>query len=347
MKITLDPKVHRCILAAAFSAGLGLGTSAFANSYLIDLNSKTATDIGALGGSGSSTWPSAINDAGQVVGTSGNLFQDTHAFITGADGVGIRDLGTLGRNINDARGINGAGRVVGISTNIYFFNSQAFITGPDGVGMKTLRPDLFPTDVRLTGINDADQVVGYTYDDTSFASRAFITGPDGVGTRDLGSLGGLSNEASAINEAGQIVGASSVDVDGGPRHAFITGPDGMGMRDLGTLGGRESFADAINDVGQVVGVSETAAGAHHAFITGPDGEGMMDLNSLSLVGLPAGVVIESADGINNAGQVIAIAVAIPEPEVYALFLAGLALIGFIARRRKMGGEASSLGEACS
>ena len=61
---------------------------------------------------------------------------------------------------------------------------------------------------------------------------------------------------------------------------------------------------------------------------------MMDLNSLSLVGLPAGVVLESANGINNAGQVIA--TAIPEPEVYALFLAGLALVGFIARRKKRG-----------
>ena len=34
---------------------------------------------------------------------------------------------------------------------------------------------------------------------------------------------------------------------------------------------------------------------------------------------------------------------IPEPEIYALFLAGLALVGFIARRKKMGGEAFSLG----
>ncbi len=67
---------------------------------------------------------------------------------------------------------------------------------------------------------------------------------------------------------------------------------------------------------------------------------MMDLNSLSLVGLPAGVVLESASGINNAGQVIA--TTIPEPEVYALFLAGLALVGFVAPRKKMDARALCL-----
>ena len=34
---------------------------------------------------------------------------------------------------------------------------------------------------------------------------------------------------------------------------------------------------------------------------------------------------------------------IPEPEIMCSFLAGLALVGFVARRKKMGGEAVSLG----
>ena len=91
----------------------------------------------------------------------------------------------------------------------------------------------------------------------------------------------------------------------------------------------------INNAGQVVGASGVVGGAiddYRAFITGPDGEGMADLNSL--VDLPQGVVLIHSRDINNSGQVIAIATTIPEPEAYALLLAGLGLVGFIARRKK-------------
>ena len=56
MKIIRGFKVRGFILAAAFSAGLGFGTSASAqaeHSYLVDLNSKTVIDIGTLGGANS------------------------------------------------------------------------------------------------------------------------------------------------------------------------------------------------------------------------------------------------------------------------------------------------------
>jgi probable HAF family extracellular repeat protein len=181
------------------------------------------------------------------------------------------------------------------------------------------------------GINDAGQVVGGSN------GHAFITGPNGTGMRDLGTLGGDGSVAAGINDAGQVAGWSNLAA-GGLDHAFITGPNGMGMRDLGTLGGDGSVAAGINDAGQVVGWSDTAvAYVSHAFITGPNGVGMTDLNSL--VHLPPGVVLTSATGINNAGQVIAVAT-IPEPETYALFLAGLTLVGFIARRKKMNREFS-------
>ena len=53
MKRTCHLKVRGFILAAVFFAGVGFGTNASAqvrHSYLIDLNSRTATDNGTLGG---------------------------------------------------------------------------------------------------------------------------------------------------------------------------------------------------------------------------------------------------------------------------------------------------------
>ena len=179
------------------------------------------------------------------------------------------------------------------------------------------------------GINDAGQVVGES-GTAAGAYHAFITGPNGVGMTDLGTLGGDYSYASGINDAGQVVG--DFDTAAGAWHAFITGPNGVGMTDLGTLGGDYSYAYGINDAGQVVGRSDTAAGAWHAFITGPNGGGMTDLNSL--VSLPGGAALTDATGINNLGQVAVISNPIPEPETYAMLLAGLGLLGFIARRRK-------------
>ena len=90
------------------------------------------------------------------------------------------------------------------------------------------------------------------------------------------------------------------------------------------------MARGINDAGQVVGMSYMGADSPHAFITGPDGAGMMDLNSV--VNLPRGVILTEATDINNVGQVIALGV--PEPESYAMFLAGMGLIGFMALRKR-------------
>jgi probable HAF family extracellular repeat protein len=146
---------------------------------------------------------------------------------------------------------------------------------------------------------------------------------------DLGTLGGAYSSARGINDAGQVVGMSVTAAGGG--HAFITGPNGVGMTDLGTPAESYSDASGINDAGQVVGGVYTAAGVPHAFITGPNGVGITDLNSL--VSVPGGATLTYAV-INNHGQVAAVGALIPEPETYAMLLAGLGLLGFIARRRK-------------
>jgi probable HAF family extracellular repeat protein len=186
-----------------------------------------------------------------------------------------------------------------------------------------------PSDVNATG-----QVAGTASDPPN---RPFITDEDGAGIRDVGvsGSGAISSGAVGINDAGQMAISYWIPEENFTdlHRSFITGPDGAGTRELGTLGGDYSGAYAINNAGQVVGQSNLEAGslAFYAFITGPNGAGIQDLNSLANV--PDGVILTRAVDINNAGQVIAMGV-IPEPGTYSMFLAGLGLIGFMARRKK-------------
>lgn len=166
MKIVTSLKVYRLILVAALSASLGFG-NVFANqhSYLIDLNSKTATEVGI----GTDNDPHGINDAGQVVG-----WRSAHAFITGPNGAGMRDLDTLGGTGGYASGVNDAGQVVGS-----FYTAEgsrhAFMSGPNGMDIKDLGTLAGNSISEASGINGAGQVVGdsYNYDETYFLPRFY------------------------------------------------------------------------------------------------------------------------------------------------------------------------------
>lgn len=118
---------------------------------------------------------------------------------------------------------------------------------------------------------------------------------------DLGTLGGKTSRAKAINNKGQVVGKSATGntSDYSTEHAFLW-EAGKGMQDLGTLGGKRSEATGINDAGQVVGSSETDNTSDyltaHAFLWQSD-KGMQDLGTL-------GGRSSRAVGINNKGQII-------------------------------------------
>jgi probable HAF family extracellular repeat protein len=131
-------------------------------------------------------------------------------------------------------------------------------------------------------------------------SAAGVARPARAGTAyiltDLGTLGGDTSYAYAVNASGQVAGQSSIGRS--VYHAFLSGPGGGPLQDLGTLGGSQGVGFAVNDSGQVAGWSFTAAEpVGHAFLSGPGGGALMDLGTLS-----GGVSVGYA--MNDSGQVV-------------------------------------------
>jgi len=104
------------------------------------------------------------------------------------------------------------------------------------------------------GINSIGDVVGgAAIDQVEFHA---VLWPSTGGVVDLGTLGGDSSGAAAINDLGEVAGWSNFEPGGSifERRAVIW--RGKEMVDLGTLGGESSFANGMNNLGQVVGESE-------------------------------------------------------------------------------------------
>jgi len=168
-----------------------------------------------------------------------------------------------------AFGINTRGQIVGISSPTYgeATGSHAVLWQEGTVRDLGTLPTPFDSRAEASDINDVGQVAGTSYgvpyvDGRRIVqpSHAFVW-QHGLMT-DLGTLGGLSSEAVAINERGQITGRSEtgqfVPGSHGPTpviHAFVW-QAGV-MTDLGTLGGTFSDARDINNRGQVVGGSNS------------------------------------------------------------------------------------------
>jgi probable HAF family extracellular repeat protein len=318
--------------------GQVVGALAAADTYhaFVYANGKL-TDLGDFGGDSSTAY--AINDLGQVVGTAFASATDPARGFLYSGGVmsAVQNGGAT-----FAYGINNAGTVVGTMTvttaegdffpHAYTYANAAFTdlgTLPIGDGSRAFA---------INGHGDVVGAAASTFNGPpNFPEDPFVYRNGAMS--DLGNLGGVFSAATAINDAGQIVGYVGVEyVEGSddiyPRSAFLY--EGSVLHRLGSLAlDRSSSAYGINKLGQIVGAADLADGTAHAFLY-EDGA-MIDLNTL--VDPASGWTIREASAINDLQQIAGTACkgdicqavrldlvsAVPEPAAYAMLLAGLGL----------------------
>jgi chitinase len=317
--------MHRLITRlACLSTALFVGAAAYAQvpRYTLEI-------LGTLGGHESDAY--GINDAGTIVGSAAVPIVGTQEFQHAAvySQGHWTDLGVVGT----AYAINSSGMVVGQIRDPYqnhafaysggsFINlggvlsstdSGAYAVNNDGVvlSLHTTLGALYTVTTSQNGIATVLPVsgspAGAGINNHGVIASSFPTGEAyrySNGTLSLlPTLGGDQNFATAINDAGTIVGFAQT---GGPPserelHAFST--DGNTILDLGTLGGDRSFATAINAGGTIVGWADNGIGGTQRAWVEAGGE-MNNLNSLT-DGL-GDFQLDYAYGINTAGQIVGV-----------------------------------------
>lgn len=166
----------------------------------------------------------AVNNKGQIAGSSGVGGQDYQLFVRTVDG----RLLVTGQRVTEAKAMNEKGQTAGRSKA-----NTAGIRNADGK-MVDLGLGL------AYGINGLGEAVGDRYDSATKACRAVYWSGAGESV-DLG-----QGTASDINDHGQIVGSASGS-------AYVWDRYGNSVK-LPTLAGhRSATADSINNARQIVG----------------------------------------------------------------------------------------------
>ena len=201
------------------------------------------TDLGTLIGENGASEAYAVNQSGDIVGTSSAPSALYHAFLY-TDGA-MRDLGSLGGDASEATALNNRGEVVGDSTpSPDSYHVHAFLYGNGGMlDLGTLGGQ----DSNAWGINDAGEVVGSssTPDVGSNAgpNHAFVSEHRrlvDLNSRIPAVAGWSLISAQAINVRGQIAGYGLNR--SGVIHAFLLTPialRSLALTPASTKGGAE------------------------------------------------------------------------------------------------------------
>ena len=211
---------------------------------------------------GGRTQAAAINDAGTVVGSSGDFVLGFQAFASDLSGV-LTDIDSFNCTASDCIAINAAGQVAmhGAWNHGGGNWTTAVLRYTPGVGTQNLG-HLSGFNGSPTAINGRGDIVGYWSTLPMGGDNHAFLYTDGGGMQDLGTLGGPDSAANGINDAGQIVG-SAYDA-AFIQHAVIWGSGGH--VDLGP-----GVAVAINNAGLVVGYITVGSHTRAFYWTAADG----------------------------------------------------------------------------
>lgn len=204
---------------------VGYAATSTGHSHAFLYSGGQMQDLGTLSGLGNaSSSATAINTAGQVVGssTTNSIYSWQHAFLY--DGTGMHDLGTLGGLSSGASAINDSGTVVGTSAT-FTGPSRAFVyTNGAMQSLGTLSTEPY-AESYAQDINDSGDIVGAGSSAGGVNPRAMLF-TDGT-MYDLNTLvptnsGFVLNWAYGINDVGQIVGCGTTST--GQTHGFLLTP---------------------------------------------------------------------------------------------------------------------------
>lgn len=160
-------------------------------------------------------------------------------------------------------------------------------------------------------------------------STALVTAADGVGgfNAHFGDTFAAATTGSSFSDVFTFTVDSRFDSSGSVTSSYLNSSK---VKDLLITGfSLYQFNPATMTIGSTIaGVNETGPGPHPT-----------DSWSLSAFGLTSGIYALKVDGkvVGNGGGAFGgdLSIApVPEPETYGMLLAGLGLVGFMARRRK-------------